>query len=133
MKSYETIQKISRVLYTNLKNENDVKIRLEGSVLEIHSQISADFYSLFGLELMLQDSHIYVGDETYRQSSTGLVLSETILDHAEFKIRVEYLVDHGRIWIKVQEGRENLDFMKIINRIEKVQNLEGLSELKEIK
>ena len=133
MKSYETIKRISSNLYLDLKDESDIQNRLEDSVHEIHRQISQDFKDLFGHELNLKDFIIYVDDETYRQSATGLILEVTILSNENFKIRVECLIDHERIWIKVKTGRGIPDFKQIVNRIEEVQDFEGLTELKEIK
>ncbi|MFC0604372.1 hypothetical protein [Winogradskyella pulchriflava] len=133
MKSYETINELSEGLYHNIKNEADIKSRIEDAVQRIHLEISKDFSSLFGKELSLEGFHVYVDDESYRQSATGLILYETIFNHKEFKIRVECLIDHGRIWIKVKGGKDISDFTKIVSRIEKVQSIEGLSELREIK
>jgi hypothetical protein len=133
MKSYETIRNISKGLYLNLKDETDIQNRLEDAVEKVHLQISEDFNDLFGYELNLNDFHIYLDDETYRQSATGLILNESIINHSEFKIRVECLIDHGRICIKIKNGKEITDFNEIVTRIEKTQNSEGLSELKEIK
>ena len=133
MKSYETINSISASLYINLKNESDIQNRLSDTVQEIHSQISQDFKDLFGYELSLKDFHIHVDDENYRQSATGLILHTTILGNEKFKIRVECLIDHGKIWLKVIDGKELSDFRQIVKRIERVQNIEGLTELKEIK
>lgn len=133
MKSYETLKKVSNELYLNLENVNDVKVRLKESVQIIHSQISVDFESLFGLSLNLEDYHIYFDDEYYRQSATGLILNETILNNDEFKIQIECLVDIERILLKITKGKEISDFLEIVYRIEKNQNIEGLSELKEIK
>ena len=133
MKSYETIRNISKGLYLNLKDEADIQNRLEDAVQEIHLQVSEDFKDLFGHELNLKDFHIYLDDETYRQSATGLILNESIMSHSEFKIIVECLVDHGRIWIKIKDGKEIPDLTEIVKRIEKAQNTEGLSELREIK
>ncbi|MBU2928851.1 hypothetical protein [Winogradskyella psychrotolerans] len=133
MNSYETIKNTSSTLYLDLKDESDIQKRLEDAVQEIHSQISSDFKDLFGHVLSLSDFHIFVDDETYRQSATGLILDETILNNGKFKIRIECLIDHGKIWIKVKEGKEIPDFSKIVKRIESAQNFEGLTELKEIK
>lgn len=132
MKSYETIKNISSTLYLDLKDESDLQNRLKDAVQEIQVQISEDFKDLFGHELKLRDFHIYVDDETYRQSATGLILDETISNSEKFKIRVECLIDHGKIWIKVKDGKELPDFSQIVKRIENRQNFEGLTELKEI-
>ena len=133
MKSYEKIKKVSECLYSDLENGKDVKVRLQNEARKIHTQISEDFKSLFGRELILRDFYVFVDDETYRQNATGLILNGTILNCEEFKIKVECLIDHGRIWIKVKEGKEISDFVDITNRIERVQNSEGLTELMEIK
>ena len=132
MKSYETIKKISSTLYLDLKDESDINNRLNYAIQEIHFQISEDFKDLFGYELDLVEFHIYIDDESYRQSATGLILDATICNNKRFKIRVEYLIDHGKIWIKVIEGKEIPDFAQIVKRIECAQNYEGLTELKEI-
>lgn len=133
MNSYEILKNVSEGLYINLENEKDIEIRLGDAVQKIHSRISEDFNSLFGKDLKLESFQIYVDDETYRQSATGLILNETILDDKTFKIKIECLIDQGRIWIKVRERKENSNFNNISNRIEKVKNQEGLSELSEIK
>lgn len=133
MKSYKTIKNISSTLYLGLKDETDVRYRLEDAVQQIHSNLSQDFKGLFGYELSLSGYHIYVDEETYRQSATGLILDETLLNNEEFRLRVEYLIDHEKIWLKVTAGKEIPDFSQIVKRIESVQNSEGLTELKEIK
>ncbi len=97
MKSYLIIKEISEKLYTNIENVKDIEIRLKSEVSKIHSQISKDFKTLFGKELKLKDFYIYIDDQTYRQSATSLILNEVILNHEEFKIRVECLIDLGRI------------------------------------
>ncbi len=133
MNSYETIKNISSSLYINLKNKLDIQNRLENAVYEIHSQISQDFKGLFGHELDLKEFQIHVDDATYRQSATGLILNETILGNEEFEIKVECLIDQGKIWIKIKDGKEIPDLNLIVKRIENAQNFEGLTELKEIK
>jgi len=133
MKSYEILRKISEGLYLNLKDEIDVEKRLTSAVQKIQKQVSEDFQGLFGQKLNLRDFQIYVDDETYRQSATALILQETIKDHEEFEIKVECLIDHGRIMIKAKPRNQASGFEDIINRIEKVQNYEGYSELKDIK
>jgi hypothetical protein len=133
MKSYETIKEISNGLYLNLQNEDEISIRLQNSVQKIHKQISADFKSMFGEELYLQDYQIYIDDNTYRQSATGLILNEILINNADFKIRIECLIDHGRIWLKVKQGEGIFEFADIINRIGMGQNSEGLSELRDIR
>ncbi len=133
MKSYEILGNIRKSLYLNIIDEADLKNRLQDAIPEIHMQISNDFNELFGYELNLTDYHIYLDDVTYRQCATGLILNESINNQREFKIRVECLVDHNRIWIQINAGKEISDFKEIVKRIEKVMNSEGLSELIEIK
>ncbi len=82
---------------------------------EIHSQISNDFKTIFGQELNLKGFHIYVDNETYRQSATGLILNETFVNHEDVKIRVECLIDQQRIWIKVKHKPEFSEFTDIFN------------------
>ncbi|MBL0685318.1 hypothetical protein [Aquimarina mytili] len=120
-------------MYINIKNELDIQNRLENAVNEIQSQIARDFKGLFGHELILKEFQIHVDDENYRQSSTGLILNEVILGNENFEITVECLIDHGKIWVKVKDGKEIPGFNLIVKRIESAQNFEGLTELKEIK
>ena len=133
MKSYEIINEVSSKLYINVKNEEEVVNRLENSIDKIHSQFSDDFKALFGYELNLEDFYIHFDDEAYRQSATVLILNMSVINHSDFKIRVELLIDHQRIWIKITNGKQISDFIEIVSKIENVQNSEGLSELKEIK
>ena len=133
MKSYETINEIRESLYLNLKNEKEIEDRLNAAVPRIHSQISEDFNLLFGKELKLNDFQIYIDDPTYRQSATGLILNENPSDNLDFKLRFECLIDHGRIWVKVKDGKEISDLTHIVRKIEKANNPEGQAELKEIK
>ena len=133
MKSYEIINEVSSKLYINVKNEEEVVNRLENSIDKIQSQFSDDFKALFGYELNLEDFYIHFDDEAYRQSATVLILNMSVINHSDFKIRVELLIDHQRIWIKITNGKQISDFIEIVSKIENVQNSEGLSELKEIK
>ncbi|SFX65147.1 hypothetical protein [Cytophaga hutchinsonii] len=132
MKSYKAIKSISDSLYLNLIDETDIQKRLQDAVHQVHVQISEDFKCLFGQELNLKDFHIYVDDETYRQSATGLILNETIIDYEDLIIRVECLIDHGRILITVRKGEGFSDFEDMVFRIARVQNSEGSSELRDI-
>ena len=132
MNSYKILKEISSIIYANLKSEKDIEKRLNDYVESIHLQISEDFASLFGERLKLTDFKIYVDDENYRQSATGIILNECILNNENIKIRIECLIDNNKIWIKIKEGKEYSEFNNIFNRIEKAQNIEGLSELSEI-
>ncbi|MCU4177725.1 hypothetical protein [Carboxylicivirga sp. N1Y90] len=131
IKSYEVIKKVRQNL--NYKDVKEIKSILKDAVQIIYSQINVDFKSLFGQELILNDSQIYVDDETYRQSATGLILDLSLSDCNNFKIHVECLIDQAKILIKIKNKNEVSDYKEIVNRIEQVQNAEGLSELKEIK
>ncbi len=128
MKSYDTIKELSNKLTECI--DSDIKLRLEKYMNMIHSQISNDFKTIFGRELKLNGFHIYVADDTYRQSATGIILNETISDHQDLTIRVECLIDHGRIWLSIKEKSKNPDLKEIIDRIETNYNSEGLAEMK---
>lgn len=133
MKSYEKINKIRESLYLNLKTEKEIEDRLINAVPIIHSQITEDFRLLFGKELKLKDFQIYVNDPTYRQSATGLILNESLSNNEDFKLRFECLIDNGRIWVKIKDGKEISGLTDIVRKIEKAKTSEGHTELKDIK
>ncbi len=133
MKSYEAIKEIADRLYIGINDENEVVDRIEKSLDKVQAHISSDFYKIFNIELKMEGHLIYVDDPTYRQSATGLILNGSSIDDDCFKIRVECLIDIGRIWLKVINNSSKPEFIKIENRIKAKMNSEGLAELKELK
>ena len=130
MKTYTLIKKISRQL--NSYSRDEIKLHLGNNINRIQESITQDFQHLFGTKLQLIDYLVYANDETYRQSATGIILIESLDDYKNFEIRIELLIDHERIFLKITKDSTDPSLRKISKRIRQVMDIEGLSELKKI-
>jgi len=130
MKTYTLIKKISRQL--NSYSGDEIKLHIGKNINRIQESIIQDFQHLFGTKLQLIDYLVYANDETYRQSATGIILIESLDDYKNFEIRIELLIDHEQIFLKITKDSTAPSLRKISKRIRQVMDIEGLSELKKI-
>ncbi len=133
LKSYILIEKISKTLYLNNKNEKEIHERLNELSGVLSETISMDFKTLFGQELLITKILFYVNDVTYRQSATGCIMKGIVSKDSNFRIKIENLIDHGKILLKVKSEPDDVKLKKISDMIKEAYNYEQSAELKEIK
>ena len=133
LSTYDELESLSKDL-----RDNEDQITADYKICWNHAErivtaITKDFENLMGINCHVTRIGFVIGDEYYRQSASGCLMTiKTELDN-EFELSVECLIDFERVMLQVKQSAETKEVERIAKRIIKQYDNELKAELDKIK
>jgi hypothetical protein len=94
--------------------------------------IESGMTRVFNSPSVVVSAKFVTNDPDYRQSADGAVFMVRFDADPELEVRVECLIDHARVWLKIVRRSEQAKFQSALSSIERAYNSEFNAELNQI-